>query len=42
VRDGRIAVLATDTRVMVAWTTEESLTFNDPTGGYALFACTTP
>jgi hypothetical protein len=42
VRDGRIAVLATDTRVLVAWTTEESLTFNDPTGGYALFACTTP
>jgi hypothetical protein len=42
VRDGRVAVLATDTRVLVAWTTEESITFNDATGGYALFACTTP
>ena len=42
VRDGRVAVLATDTLVLVAWTTEESLNFNDATGGYALFACSTP
>jgi hypothetical protein len=42
VRDGRVAVLATDTRVIVAWTTQESLGPNDATGGFAVFACTTP
>ena len=42
VRDGRVAVLATDSRVLVAWTTQEVLTANDAAGGYALFACTTP
>ena len=42
VRDGRIAVLATDTRVIVAWTTQESLGPDDATGGFAVFACTTP
>jgi hypothetical protein len=42
VRDGRVAVLATDTRVIVAWTTEESLQPDDATGGFAVFACTTP
>ena len=41
-RDGRVAVLATDTRVIVAWTTEESLQPDDATGGFAVFACTTP
>lgn len=41
VRDtGRIAVAATATRVAVAWTTAKSLTNSDPTGGYAVFACT--
>lgn len=40
VRDGRIAVAATDTRVAVAWTTAKVLNNNDHTGGYALFACT--
>ncbi|HSO39142.1 MAG TPA: hypothetical protein VLT33_41735 [Labilithrix sp.] len=41
VRDtGRIAVAATSTRVAVAWTTAKSLTRDDPTGGYAVFACT--
>jgi hypothetical protein len=42
VRDGRVAVLATDTRVIVAWTTQESLGPDDATGGFAVFACTTP
>ncbi len=40
VRDGRVAVAATDTRVAVAWTTARVLQPNDSTGGYALFACT--
>ena len=42
VRDGRVAVLATDTRVIVAWTTQEVLGPDDATGGYVVFACTTP
>ncbi len=42
VRDGRVAVLATDTRVIVAWTTQEALGSDDATGGFAVFACTTP
>lgn len=41
VRDtGRVAVAASATRVAVAWTTAKSLTNSDPTGGYAVFACT--
>jgi hypothetical protein len=40
VRDGRIAVAATSSRVAVAWTTAKVLTNNDSTGGYAVFACT--
>lgn len=40
VRDGSVAVAATDTRVAVAWTTAKVLTNNDHTGGYAVFACT--
>ena len=40
VRDGRIAVAATASRVAVAWTTAKVLTNNDSTGGYAVFACT--
>jgi hypothetical protein len=40
VRDGRVAVAATATRVAVAWTTAKVLTNNDSTGGYAVFACT--
>jgi hypothetical protein len=39
VRDGRVAVAATSTRVAVAWTTAKALTNNDATGGYAVFAC---
>lgn len=39
VRDGRIAIAASPSRVAVAWTTAKTLTRNDPTGGYALFAC---
>jgi hypothetical protein len=42
VRDGRVAVLATDSRVIVAWTTQESLGPDDATGAFAVFACTTP
>ncbi len=40
VRDGRVAVAATDRRVAVAWTTATVLGPNDPAGGYAVFACT--
>jgi hypothetical protein len=40
VRDGRVAVAATSSRVAVAWTTAKVLTNNDSTGGYAVFACT--
>ncbi len=40
VRDGRVAVAATDTRVAVVWTTAKVLNNNDHTGGYAIFACT--
>jgi hypothetical protein len=40
VRDGRVAVAATASRVAVAWTTAKVLTNNDNTGGYAVFACT--
>lgn len=39
VRDGKVAVAATDTRVAVVWTTAQSLLSNDVTGGYAVFAC---
>ena len=42
VRDGRIAIAASDTRVVVVWTTGKTLGENDIVGGYALFACTTP
>ncbi|MGH7295014.1 MAG: hypothetical protein ACRELB_08775, partial [Polyangiaceae bacterium] len=38
-RDGRIAVAASDSRVLVAWLTATSLGPDDPVGGYALFAC---
>jgi hypothetical protein len=40
VRDGRVAIAATSSRVAVAWTTAKVLTNNDSTGGYAVFACT--
>lgn len=40
VRDGRVSIAATDTRVAVAWTTAKALSNNDHTGGYAIFACT--
>ena len=40
VRDGRVAVAATSSRVAVAWTTAKVLTSNDNSGGYAVFACT--
>jgi hypothetical protein len=40
IRDGYVAVAATETRVAVAWTTAKVLTENDGTGGYAVFACT--
>ncbi len=39
VRDGRVAVAASDTRVAVTWITGRSLTPNDAVGGYAVFAC---
>lgn len=42
VRDGRIAIAATDTRVAVAWTTGRELDSNDAVGGYAVMACRTP
>ncbi|MDB4941241.1 MAG: hypothetical protein JWP97_775 [Labilithrix sp.] len=37
---GRVAVAATSSRVAVVWTTAKTLTNNDSTGGYAVFACT--
>lgn len=40
VRDGRVSIAATETRVAVAWTTAKVLNNNDHTGGYAIFACT--
>ncbi|MDB5219888.1 MAG: hypothetical protein JWO86_7815 [Myxococcaceae bacterium] len=40
VRDGRVAVAATTSRVAVVWTSAKVLTNNDATGGYAVFACT--
>jgi hypothetical protein len=40
VRDGLVAVTATDTRVAVVWGTGMTLGMNDPVGGYAVFACT--
>jgi hypothetical protein len=40
VRDGRLAIAASDTRVAVVWTTGKTLTQNDAVGGYAVFACT--
>jgi hypothetical protein len=40
VRDGRVAIAATDTRVGVVWTTAKKLGGNDSSGGYAVFACT--
>lgn len=40
VRDGRVAVAASDTRVALAWTTGRILTDKDAVGGYAVFACT--
>jgi hypothetical protein len=42
IRDGRIAVAASDTRVAVTWITGKLLTQNDAVGGYAVFACRTP
>ncbi len=38
-RDGRIAVAASDTRVAVAWVTGRTLGPDDAVGGYAIFAC---
>ncbi len=40
VRDGRVAIAATETRVALTWTTAAKLTNNDNSGGYAVFACT--
>ena len=39
VRDGRLAVAASDNRVAVAWTTARSLQADEPLGGYAIFSC---
>ena len=39
VRDGRVAIAATESRVAVVWTTAKVLKDNDPSGGYAVFAC---
>lgn len=39
VRDGRIAVAASTSRVAVAWASAKTLSPNDPVGGYAVFAC---
>jgi hypothetical protein len=39
VRDGHVAIAASDTRVGIVWTTASKLTPNDATGGYAVLAC---
>lgn len=39
VRDGRIAIAASATRVIVVWATGSILDMNDPVGGYAVYAC---
>jgi hypothetical protein len=39
VRDGRVALAASDTRVAVVWITAANLGPNDAVGGYALYAC---
>jgi hypothetical protein len=39
VRDGRVAIAASDSRVLVTWITAANLGPNDPTGGYAVYAC---
>jgi hypothetical protein len=39
VRDGRLAIAAGDSRVLVAWMTAATLGPDDPVGGYALYAC---
>jgi hypothetical protein len=41
-RDGLVAVAASDTRVAVVWGTGQALTSDDDVGGYALFACVAP
>jgi hypothetical protein len=38
-RDGRISIAASDTRVAVTWATGEMLGDSDAVGGYAVFAC---
>lgn len=40
VRDGSVAVAASQSRVAVVWTTAKELGMNDAAGGYAVFACT--
>jgi hypothetical protein len=39
VRDGRVAIAASDSRVLVTWITAINIGPNDPVGGYALYAC---
>ena len=39
-RDGLVAVAASDTRVAVVWGTGKTLGSQDDVGGYAVFACT--
>ncbi len=39
VRDGRVAIAASDSRVAVAWVTGTTLLPNDAVGGYAVYAC---
>ncbi len=39
VRDGQVAIAASETRVAVVWTAGRSLTDKDAVGGYAVFAC---
>jgi hypothetical protein len=39
VRDGRLALAASDSRVAVVWVTAANLGVNDAVGGYAVYAC---
>jgi hypothetical protein len=39
VRDGRVAIAASDSQVAVTWVTATNLGLNDAVGGYAVYAC---
>lgn len=38
-RDGKVAIVASDDRVAVAWVTGNTISYDEPIGGYAVFRC---